>query len=214
MVGTLEPRKRHGQVVDAMEILWGQGVEANLVIVGKLGWNADGLAKRLKAHPESGRRFLWLKDAGDKDLQRAYEQCTVIINASEGEGFGLPLVEAAKHGKPIISRDLPVFREVAGDHAFYFTGDSGETLAETLRCWLASYKQGKAPSSDGIPWLTWKQSARLLAQVVLGGQWHSSWSPPGAAEAARDTGGEVSLVYGAVQGETRGPARASEIAKR
>ena len=31
---------------------------------------------------------------------------------------------------PIIARDIPVFREVAGDHAFYFRGSIPEALSQ------------------------------------------------------------------------------------
>ena len=40
-----------------------------------------------------------------------------LIAASFGEGFCLPLIEAAKHDLPMIARDIPVFREVAGQSA-------------------------------------------------------------------------------------------------
>ena len=47
MVGTLEPRKGHGQALAAIEQLWAGGVDLILVIVGKKGWNVDDLAKRI-----------------------------------------------------------------------------------------------------------------------------------------------------------------------
>lgn len=42
---------------------------------------------------------------------------TCLIAASFGEGFGLPLIEAAQHGLPIMARDIAVFREVAKEYA-------------------------------------------------------------------------------------------------
>ena len=47
MVGTLEPRKGHPLALDAFELLWGEGVEANLVIIGHEGWHAGELVNRL-----------------------------------------------------------------------------------------------------------------------------------------------------------------------
>ena len=55
-----------------------------------------------------------------------------LIAASECEGFGLPLIEAARQGLPVIARDIPVFREVAGDHAFYYSAGRPEELADAL----------------------------------------------------------------------------------
>jgi len=91
-----------------------------------------------------------------------------LIAASEGEGFGLPLIEAAQHGVPIIARDLPVFREVAGDGAYYFNGKDSEDVAGAVLRWLTLFEAGEAPGSAAVGWLTWQQSAtQLLAALDL-----------------------------------------------
>jgi glycosyltransferase involved in cell wall biosynthesis len=167
MVGTLEPRKGHGQVLAAVELLWRHEVDVNLVIVGKMGWMADALVDRLNAHPESGHRLFWLQGISDEYLETIYAASTCLIAASMNEGFGLPLIEAARHKLPIIARDIPVFREVAGEHAFYFTGQDADSLAEAVQDWLELRSNSQAPRSDAMPWLTWKQSAERLMQIVL-----------------------------------------------
>jgi glycosyltransferase involved in cell wall biosynthesis len=96
-----------------------------------------------------------------------YAASNGLIAASAGEGFGLPLIEAAQHKLALIARDIPVFREVAGDRAYYFGGDRPQDLAVALTDWLALHAAGTVPSSTGLPWLTWADSARQLAQVVL-----------------------------------------------
>lgn len=165
MVGTLEPRKLHAQALAAFEQLWLGGGDANLVIVGKPGWMTERLAARLDRHSEQGRRLFWLRRVGDAALHRLYGQCVALLAASAGEGFGLPLIEAAQHGLPIIARDLPVFREVCGQHAYYFSGGATE-LAAALGHWLTLHAAGDAPSSAGLPYLDWAGSARaLLAQL-------------------------------------------------
>lgn len=171
MVGTLEPRKRHAQVLAAFEKLWAEGVEANLVLVGKQGWLVDRLADKLRQHPELNKRLFWLEGISDEYLEAVYASSTCLIAASEGEGFGLPLVEAARHKLSIIARDIPVFREVAGEHAHYFSGLEPQALAEAIQKLLALNANGKAPSSEGMPWLTWRQSAeQLLARILPAGQ--------------------------------------------
>jgi hypothetical protein len=109
MVGTVEPRKGHRQVVAAFDALWQSGVDLNLVIVGKKGWMVDELATAIMAHRAFGQRLFWIQDASDAVLERVYELAHVLIAASMGEGFGLPLVEAALRGVPIVARDLGVF---------------------------------------------------------------------------------------------------------
>jgi glycosyltransferase involved in cell wall biosynthesis len=110
----------------------------------------------------------WIEEISDEYLEKIYVSCSCLIAASEAEGFGLPLIEAAQHKLPIIARDIPVFREVAGDHAFYFNGREPQVLAEAVRQWLELDSQGKVPRSDNMPRLTWKQSAEQLVKVVLG----------------------------------------------
>ncbi|MGC9208162.1 glycosyltransferase family 4 protein, partial [Acidithiobacillus sp.] len=139
MVGTLEPRKGHDQALAAVEALWKAGVDLNLIIIGKEGWRTQRLARWLRRHPERDQRLFWMENASDSLLIQLYAHSTALLAASLAEGFGLPLIEAAKHGLPIIARDIPVFREVAGDHAFYFQGESAKALSEAIRYWLILY---------------------------------------------------------------------------
>ena len=173
MVGTVEPRKGHRQAIAAMELLWTDKVDANLVIIGKKGWMMDDLAERIERHLELNNRLFWLQGVSDEMLDHVYRSAHALLAASEGEGFGLPLIEAAQYGLPIIARDIPVFREVAGEHAFYFSAESAQTLADALRAWLSLGHA--APASTKIPWLTWHQSSRQLLDVVLRDRWYGSW---------------------------------------
>jgi FkbM family methyltransferase len=180
MVSTVEPRKGYAQTLAAFEQLWAEGHDVNLAIVGKQGWMVEALVERLRQHTEAGRRLFWLQGISDEYLERIYAASTCLIAASEGEGFGLPLIEAARHRLSIIARDLPVFREVAGDHAFYFSADWPEELAEAIQQWLALHAEGRAPKPDGLPWLTWQQSAKTLETMLMDEshpQWTHVWEP-------------------------------------
>lgn len=165
MVGTLEPRKGHVQVLDAFEQLWRDGQNVNLVLVGKQGWMVEDLVARLKKHAEFGRHLVWLEGISDEYLDKIYAACSCLIAGSYGEGFGLPLIEATQHGISIIARDIPVFREVAGGHAYYFSARNGQDLAIEIKSWLELQKTGQAPSSQGMPFLTWAQSAQNLVKI-------------------------------------------------
>jgi glycosyltransferase involved in cell wall biosynthesis len=167
MVGTIEPRKGHAQVLEAFSLLWERGISCNLVLVGRGGWGVDDVREKLREHPEAGRQLFWIDSASDEYLEEIYAASTCLIAASYGEGFGLPLIEAAQHKLPIIARDIPVFHEVAAEHAYYFNAEQPGELAEALRAWLALYREAKHPRSDAMPWLTWEQSATELAEILL-----------------------------------------------
>lgn len=165
IVGTIEPRKGHAQTLNAFELLWQEGIDTNLVIVGKPGWMTEKLIERLDTHPEQGKRLFCLYGISDEMLELVYKNCACLLAPSIGEGFGLPLIEAAQHGLPLIVRDIPVFREVAGEHATYFNGSMPTDLAIVIKNWLLLPEEEK-PSSSNMPWLTWKQSVQQLLTVL------------------------------------------------
>lgn len=164
MVGTLEPRKGHRQALAAFELLWQEGVAAHLVVVGKVGWAVTDLVEKLRTHPRSGTQLFLLEGVSDEFLESIYRNCTALLAASEGEGFGLPLIEAARHGLPILARDLDVFREVAGDQATYFNGTDPTTLADAIRMWLS--ERDVRECAPQIGWLTWAESCDQLVAAL------------------------------------------------
>ncbi len=176
-VGTIEPRKGHAQVLAAFERLWDSGHDLRLVIVGRPGWLVEELLEKLRHHPKLGSRLFWLEDVSDADLDRIYGACSCLIAASEGEGFGLPLIEAAKHKLPILARDIPIFHEIAGQHASFFKGQTPEALAEAVTEWLKLRAKNRHPHSEGMPWVTWAQSADRLKTILVEGDWYKLWPP-------------------------------------
>lgn len=167
MVGTIEPRKGHEVVLTAFDKLWAEGHDVNLVIVGRKGWLVDALCSRLAGHARLGRQLFWLESASDEYLDAIYASSSCLMAASEGEGFGLPLIESAQRGLAIIARDIPVFREVAGGHAHFFAGNGDAPIAQAIREWLPLHARGAETRSDRMPWLTWTQSAAQLQRVLL-----------------------------------------------
>lgn len=169
MVGTVEPRKAHAQALAAFEQLWATDTDVNLAIVGKQGWMVEELVERLRSHSEASRRLFWIADASDAYLERIYMASACLIAASEGEGYGLPLMEAARHQLPIIARDIPVFREVAAKGVTYFSGNNPQDIATTVLTWLDSSfgvaREISLPAECEAP-LTWKGSTNMLLRAL------------------------------------------------
>lgn len=164
-VGTIEPRKGYRQTLLAMEMVWAKGIAANFVIIGKRGWLMDDFIESLRSHREFGKRLHWLEGVSDTYLYAIYEASRCLIAASEGEGFGLPLIEAAHHDIPILARDLPVFREVAGEAADYFPDTNApEAIASAVEMML--FKAKRPPLARGMCVLTWAESAASLLSLL------------------------------------------------
>lgn len=166
-VGTLEPRKGQTQTLNAFEILWEQNFEGCLVLVGKQGWKVDDLVKRIENHPEINKRFFWFDSISDEFLEKIYSSVSCLIAPSEGEGFGLPIIEAMKHNLPIIARDIPVFREVAGSAASYFLGTTGHALAEAIQKTISLNTQNNNTAKNKNSWLTWRESAQEIKKILV-----------------------------------------------
>lgn len=165
MVGTLEPRKGHSQVLDAFEKLWQQGRDINLVIVGKPGWKTEVLQHRLRSHPQNRTLLYWLDNASDELLELLYVGCTGVIVASQAEGFGLPLIEAMYHNKPVLARDIPVLREIGGNLVMFFSDNDTGNLMNDIEFWLAKIAFGQLPHRTLRH--TWQDSAHELL-ICLG----------------------------------------------
>lgn len=165
MVGTVEPRKRYDVALDAFDALWRAGSELRLVIVGRHGWNVDAVVARIRSHPELGRRLFWLEQAGDGDLQYAYRHASALLMTSAVEGFGLPVVEAARYGVPLLLSDIPVFREVAGSNANYFIAGDVRQICR----YLASLDRLIRSVPEMA--ITWQESAARLRRLIDGRHW-------------------------------------------
>lgn len=164
MVGTIEPRKGHAVAIEAFEKLLAGGAEAKLLIIGKDGWKNDGFG-RLISREAVRDKILWLKDAGDAELQWAYRHASALIAASKDEGYGLPLIEAAHFGIPIIASDIPIFHEVTLENADFFQAMDADDLCRALRAWLSAVKH---PDSKKIKLHTWQESAQVIMEIMNG----------------------------------------------
>jgi glycosyltransferase involved in cell wall biosynthesis len=103
MVGT-KPNKNLSRMLSALK-----GLEVEIRIVGKL----DPAQHRTLT--EIGTPFQPLGRLSDEAIIEAYSECDLLAFASTYEGFGLPVVEAQAVGRPVLTSDLPVLREVAGE---------------------------------------------------------------------------------------------------
>lgn len=166
-VSTIEPRKGHRQIIAAFEKLWEAGVGIGLVLVGQAGWKVEDLCEAIRIHPENGKRLFWYENCCDYLLGKLYKKSLGVLMASQAEGFGLAIIEGAAYKKPLLLRDIPVFREIAKDNAFYFSGDTGSELANSLQKWLELLKAGKAPDSEKIKTGNWDDSARKIFSIIF-----------------------------------------------
>ena len=131
MIGT-SPNKNVERTIQAL-----QGLDCELTIVGHL---TDSQRNLLSA---CGIRYRQSVNLTDEEIIHAYVCCDIVSFVSLFEGFGMPVIEANKVGRPVITSDIPVIREVAGDSAVFVDPYDVEAIhqgfvrlleSEQLRC--------------------------------------------------------------------------------
>ena len=172
-VGTIEPRKGHAQALAAFEGIWQQEAPFEWIVAGRAGWKVDDLLRRIVSHPELGRRLHWIDSPDDRGLVSLYHDCDMLLAPSLGEGYGLPVAEAGRHGLALILRDLPVFREVAGDSATYFSGLGRDVLVQTLLTW---HTNATVSNNATHHWITWAEGAAKLKEICALSPRSKPWS--------------------------------------
>jgi len=138
MVSTVEVRKNHHYLLDAFDQLWKSGQDVSLVLVGRVGWKCDTVVERISQHPEAGKRLHMFTNVNDDSLNFIYEKSKAFLFPSKAEGFGLPIVEAQHRGLHVFASDIPIFREVAGSGAQFFSLDDPSQLRQQVLDFEAS----------------------------------------------------------------------------
>lgn len=169
MVGTIEPRKNHELALKAVKMLVARGQNINLCIAGRAGWMVEAFMEELNGDTAENSLVTFVEAPDDQELAWLYSQSRALLYPSQGEGFGLPPIEAAAYGTPVICSDIPVLHEVCGPYASYIRIDNANNMADDLRLWLEKDDRGLTPESSQMPRLTWDQSFDQLFHVLFHG---------------------------------------------
>lgn len=170
LVDTTEQENEYLEVLKAFEILWAKNLNIKLCVVLKISRKIKRKVKHLQRHSEFNKRFFYIEsDVFNECFEGIYTASSCVIAASYGLESGGYLTEAAQYKTPIIARNIPIFREIAGDYAFYFESSEATELSNSIEEWLELFEKNKAPLSAKIPWITTQESAEQLISALLEG---------------------------------------------
>ncbi len=167
-LGTIEPRKNIAFLLDLWEGMverFSAGAMPRLVIAGRRGWESTEVLERLESSPLRGEILLEFNDLGDAELQSLMGGAAGLLFPSHAEGFGLPPVEAAAMGVPVVANTLPVLREILGDYPIY-ASVSDVYLWETIIQSLVTAQEAETEAKPRFFPPTWEAHFNTVLRVT------------------------------------------------
>jgi glycosyltransferase involved in cell wall biosynthesis len=134
-VGTLQKRKNHVRLLQALRLLIDRGVDVDLAVVGGRGWLFDEVfseVRRLRLE----ERVKFLGYAEHADLPALYTGASASALVSLYEGFGLPVLESLACHTPVVVSDVSSLPEIGGDAVLTADPRSSEDIADKLHAIL------------------------------------------------------------------------------
>ncbi|MCJ2014096.1 glycosyltransferase family 4 protein [Methylobacterium sp. J-076] len=142
--GTIESRKNHLLLFQLWRVLAERhGARTpRLVVVGRRGWEAESAIDMLERCPGVRAHVIEASGLSTHGLAALMRSCTALLMPSFTEGYGIPVVEAAASGLPVVASDIPAHREIAQGLALFRDPLDGPG-------WLAAIESLAEPGSPG-----------------------------------------------------------------
>jgi glycosyltransferase involved in cell wall biosynthesis len=164
--GTLEPRKNIVGCIEAyLKLPGGLRKDYALVLAGSRGWRSEEVENRIKLLQQDGENIFVPGYIVDQDVPVIYSAASVFLFPSLDEGFGIPIIEAMACGTPVVTSDIEVLRETAGDAALFVKPRNFQDISNQLNLVLGSkmIKQEKVKAGlNRAQKYSWKKSVEAL----------------------------------------------------
>jgi len=169
-VGRLVAHKRPGLVLDVAERLAGAGVTIDVIGTGPESGSLAGQVTARGLH-DVVRLHGYLPETAKHDL---VGRSTLHLNTSQGEGWGLCVLEAAALGVPTVAYNVDGLRDaVRHGETGWLVGD-GERIEDVVERALkeladpARRSQIAAACRAWAAGFDWDRSAQLMAELIAG----------------------------------------------
>ncbi|EKD85573.1 MAG: Glycosyl transferase, group 1 [uncultured bacterium] len=163
-VGTIQPRKNIARMVEAIS----QIPELELIVVGKKGWQYEGILDSPRKFGVENR-VKFLEFVPDEELSELYKNAICFVLPSLYEGFGLPILEAMKYGCPVVTSNTSSLPEAGGDAALYFDPEDSSDIAEKIKKLLSDDKLREDMIEKGYKQakkFSWEKAAKETLHVL------------------------------------------------
>lgn len=131
-VGAVERRKNVELLLESCAPLLQEGLVGAVVLAGEEGHGSDSVRARAGQLGIDGQ-VRWLGYVAPDTLSRLYAAAAVVSLVSYYEGFGVPVLEAMRHGTPVVTANVSAMPEVAGDAAVKVSPTDAVEFSGALR---------------------------------------------------------------------------------
>jgi glycosyltransferase involved in cell wall biosynthesis len=170
-VGTLQPRKNLGTLVEAWSLLRARMEQPpQLLLAGRRGWLYGPLLASIR---EQGLEdYIRFADyVGRDDLPALYSGALALTFPSLYEGFGLPPLEAMSCGTTVLASTASSIPEVVGDAALLLDPRDPDAWASAVELLLGNQAMRSELSQRGLArasQFTWERCAhQTLSTLTL-----------------------------------------------
>jgi glycosyltransferase involved in cell wall biosynthesis len=175
LVSTIEPRKGHRLIYDAWIKLLEAGIPQRsrfkLVFAGRRGWMVDDLMRDLRCDPRIAGTIEIFTDADDATVAALYRDAAFCLYPSRYEGYGLPVVEAFRHGKAVLASTGGAVPEVVNGFSPCLDPTDVDAWRQMLATWIedpASRAVYEMRIRTAFRHPGWDESAQAFFRLVRG----------------------------------------------
>ncbi len=158
-LGTIEPRKNLGTLIDAfLELKKEKNIPHKLVLAGGIGWKTKEILKKA-----SNKDIILTGYISEEEKNSWIAHADIFIYPSFYEGFGIPPLEAMNYGIPVISSTGGSLKEIYKNKALLFDPNDKELLKTHIKRLLGNQELRKELKEKGLSHakkLNWESTAR------------------------------------------------------
>ena len=157
MAGSVEPRKNHLQFLDALEIIARAGISIKARILGSAGWENERILNRIHELQAMGVDLERLGNLDDMEMRRNIAEAQVLLQISEAEGFGLPVVEALSLGTRVIVSNIRPLNEFNSPFVEKIEIGDSLGLSKVIIRILEEPQADGVVTDSGVTWKNWQE---------------------------------------------------------
>jgi len=140
--------------------------EIKLIIAGENNTSYGDYVKKIIAENNLQKRVFLPGTISEAEKLFLYLHCTAFVFPSLAEGFGLPVVEAMRAGKPVFCSDKTSLKEIGDRYVHFWESFDADTMSKVYFSGMKSFNELKKNAAyDYSLKFTWQENAKEYVRL-------------------------------------------------